>query len=66
MNATTVAKKPFVLQMLDYFGLRPGQSKMQFSSELKPLSHEDKVEFAAMLTAAGLPCDAPTLPQIAA
>jgi hypothetical protein len=54
------AKACFTKQMLDFFGRLPGQSAMQFAAELKALSEQDKRDFAAMLTEAGYPCDAPT------
>ncbi len=59
MNTTATAKKSFVVQMRDYFGFRPGEGIREFSCEVKALSQADKVEFAAMLTDAGFPCEVP-------
>jgi hypothetical protein len=59
------AKAAFIKQMLDFFGRLPGQSPMQFAAEVKALSEQEKRDFAAMLTEAGYPCDAPAT-QVAA
>ena len=64
MVATPMTPKSFVRQMLDYFGMLPGQSSMQFAAELRALTVEDKREFAGMLCAAGFPCALPE--QVAA
>lgn len=63
MFESTNINKPFVAQMKAFFGLLPGQSVTGFGAELKALSAADKLEFAAMLNAAGYPCDPP---QVAA
>ena len=47
--------KSFVVQAKTYFGLLPGQTLRGFSAEIKALTHEDKVELAGLLTAAGHP-----------
>jgi hypothetical protein len=59
MNTAATAKRPFVVQMREFFGFLPGHGIREFSGELKALSQADKIEFAAMLTDAGFPCDAP-------
>lgn len=50
---------PFVSAMKNFFGLLPGQSVGQFATELKPMTFDDKMEFAKMLRAAGVACDDP-------
>jgi hypothetical protein len=46
-------------QMREFFGILPGQTGKDFLVELRALSDSDKQEFAALLTAAGFPCDPP-------
>ena len=61
----TAPPKSFVAQMKDFFGLLPGQAAGRFAAEIKALTEQDKRELAAMLAAAGFPCDVPT-PHVAA
>jgi hypothetical protein len=49
-----------VKAMKDYFGLLPGQSVLQFGSELRALSHEEKLDFANGLRSLGIDCADPT------
>lgn len=50
----TEGQKPFAGVMKQYFGLLPGQSVMQFGTELKALSYNEKLEFHKMLTEQGI------------
>lgn len=50
----------FTTAMKQYFGLKDGQTIGEFASELKALTHEAKMEFHAMLNAAGYECPEPT------
>jgi hypothetical protein len=43
----------FVKAMKGYFGLLPGQSVVQFGSELRALSYEEKLDFATGLRSIG-------------
>ena len=43
----------FTTAMLDFFGKLPGQSTMDFATELKALTDADKAEFRAGLVAYG-------------
>ncbi len=52
----------FSAAMKHFFGLKPGQSIMEFGAELKQLTFDDKMEFAKMLRAQGIPSDDPQTP----
>jgi hypothetical protein len=56
----------FVKAMKDYFGLRPGQTVMQFGAELKALSYEEKLDFAQGLRSIGIDCAPPDQSRAAA
>ncbi len=56
----------FVKAMKDFFGLRPGQSTMQFGAELRELSHEEKLNFAQGLRSIGIDCADPEQSKVAA
>jgi hypothetical protein len=56
----------FVKAMKDYFGLRPGQTVLQFGAELRALSHEEKLDFANGFRALGIHCADPEQPKAAA
>ncbi len=43
----------FMSAMIDFFGLLPDQTRMQFGKEIQKLSEEDKAEFRAGLEANG-------------
>lgn len=58
MNASAEKKPGFAIQMKNVFAL-PGQTLKDFMEEFKVLSMTEKKEFAAMLNAAGYPCDEP-------
>jgi hypothetical protein len=49
----------FVKAMKDFFGLRPGQTIMQFGAELRALTHQDKLDFAKELRSIGINCSDP-------
>lgn len=44
----------FVSGMKAFFGLKPGQTTLDFGKELKELSHEDKTYFAQRLRDNGM------------
>ena len=56
----------FLKAMLDYFGLRPGQTTLQFGAEIKVLSFEEKLDFANGLRGNGINCADPEQPKTAA
>lgn len=56
----------FVKAMKDYFGLLPGQSVLQFGTELKALSHAEKLDFANGLRSQGINCTDPAPSSAAA
>ena len=56
----------FVKAIKDHFGLRPGQTTMQFGAELRELSYEEKLDFAQGLRDIGVNCADPDQPKIAA
>ncbi len=56
----------FVKAMKDFFGVPPGQTVLQFGAELKALSYDEKLDFANRLRAAGIDCDEPEKPKMAA
>ncbi len=45
--------------MLRYFGTLPGQTNMEFGGEINRMPHAVKLEFHAMLCAAGYECAPP-------
>lgn len=61
-----MSRTSFVKAMKDFFGLLPGQTVSQFAAELKALSHEGKLDFAAGLRACGIDCADPEPPKAAA
>jgi hypothetical protein len=61
-----VPQSGFVKAMIDFFGLRPGQSVIQFGADLKALSMDDKMEFAQGLRSLGIDCADPVRPKAAA
>ena len=42
-------EKTFLMACLDFFGCKEGQSKMEFSQELKKLTEGDRAEISAGL-----------------
>jgi hypothetical protein len=52
----------FMMKCKEFFGLRPGQTAMEFGKELQQLTYEDKQEIHAQLNAQGHVCDPPTPP----
>jgi len=56
----------FVKAMKDYFGLRPGQTILQFGAELKALTYDEKLDFAQGLRSIGIDSADPDRPKIAA
>jgi hypothetical protein len=56
----------FVKAMKDFFGLRPGQTVVEFGAELRALTYEEKLEFANGLRAIGINCADPEQPKAAA
>lgn len=56
---TDITSKPkpntFMAAMKDFFGLRPGQTLMEFRDEIKELSADDRAYFATGLRANGYP-----------
>ena len=54
-------KMAFSGRMKEYFGLKPGQTVVQFAQELKELTPESKNEFCDMLNAAGFPTEKPAV-----
>ena len=51
--------KTFTAAAIEFFGLHPGQTKMQFGLELKALTISDKLELAAGMRKAGVECEDP-------
>lgn len=51
--------KTFMAAAKEYFGYKDGQGLKEFAAEVKQLSHESKMELAALLRAAGLDCNDP-------
>ena len=43
----------FPMAMKDFFGLKSGQTTMDFITELKELTEDDKAEFRALLPSVG-------------
>ncbi len=56
-------KKTFTKAMLDFFGTC-GRTALQFAAELRSLSHPERLQFHAMLLAAGIECDPPAPPKV--
>lgn len=54
-----MAQKTWVSAMKDYFGLN-GKSVTDFMKEIKALTYKDRLDFHAMLSAAGINCTPPT------
>lgn len=46
-------KMSFVLACIDFFGLTPGQTKLQFMSEIKKLTDEDRIDLTRLLEKSG-------------
>lgn len=46
-----MATKTFTVAAKEFFGLKDGQKLTGFASELKALTHEDKLEMAPLLGA---------------
>jgi hypothetical protein len=51
--------------MMDFFGLRPGQTVILFGAELKALSLGEKKEVAQGLRSIGVDCADPVPPKVA-
>lgn len=51
--------KSFLVTMKDFFGLREGQSVLQFGAEMKALSYEEKMWFHGELKKLGIECAEP-------
>ena len=56
----------FVKAMMNYFGLLPGQTALQFGAELRALSYEEKLDFANGLRSLGIDCADPVPPKAVA
>jgi hypothetical protein len=61
-----MSQSGFVKAMMDFFGLRPGQTVIQFGAELKALSMDEKKEFAQSLRSIGIDYADPLPPKAAA
>lgn len=44
--------KPFVAACKQYFGLKPGQTLLEFKTEVDGLTQQDKLELRPLLSAA--------------
>lgn len=53
----------FASAMKQFFGLKTGQTIMQFGAELRDLSLDEKKQFAEMLRGQGIECDDPIPPK---
>ena len=49
----------FAVAMKGYFGIEEGKTIRDFAAELRELTFEDKMEFAAGLRKNGIECDDP-------
>ena len=52
-------KMTFIVACLQFFGLHPEQSKMEFGREVQKLSLEDKIELWQEMQEVGVECDPP-------
>jgi hypothetical protein len=64
-SAVGALKKSLHVQIMKFFTVLPGESMARFGAELNALTADDKRVLAAMLTAAGYPCDGPQAPAAA-
>ena len=51
--------------MKQFFGLKEGQSAMQFGQEIKELSYEERMDFYYGLQKQGIDCEEPLKPKVA-
>ena len=55
-------KKGFIVRMLEFYGLKPNQTRGEFLAEIKTLSYAERQWFAKQLNAAGIPTEEPLPP----
>jgi len=51
----TMEAKSFVMQMLNFFGRKDGQTVTGFKAEINELTEKDRADFTQMLNDAGFP-----------
>ena len=55
-------KKSFVARCREFFGLKEGQKLTEFATELRALTHKDKLDLCAEFERAGMPTEPPIDP----
>jgi len=55
----TVTRPGFLSATKSFFGLKEGQSSLDFAKEIKALDQGERVEIYDMLKAKGIDCDPP-------